>query len=65
MHLHRPQEDSEAGINLVQTSAQFITNQLVVDAEGQVQVATARAVAPPSERGVMSVTADGRMHTEI
>ena len=68
-HLLLPrQEDAEAGIAFVQTSAKLVTREsssLVVSADGTVQSSGVSEPASPSSRTSFAVTADGRMHMEM
>lgn len=63
------QEDADAAIAFVQTSAQLLSagaNAMAVDAQGAVEVAS--APRPRTSLGgsqVMSVASDGRMHVEM
>eukprot|EP00434_Breviolum_minutum_P022837 symbB.v1.2.020150.t1/scaffold1642.1/size107908/9 len=63
------EEDADAAIAFVQTSAQLLSagaNAMAVDAQGAVEVASAQR--PRTSLGgsqVMSVASDGRMHVEM
>ena len=64
------QEDADAAIAFVQTSAQLLTagaNAMAVDAQGAVEVASAQRPRTGLVGGsqVMSVASDGRMHVEM
>ena len=68
--LRCPQEDADAGIAFVQTSAQLISagNAMSVDATGAVaEHRGSRGGSPAAalDSQVMSVSADGRMHVEM
>ncbi|CAJ1416162.1 unnamed protein product [Effrenium voratum] len=61
------EEDADAGIAFVQTSAQMVTkgsSALVVDADGSVTGHSSPSPKLPSS-GLMAVSADGRMHVEM
>ena len=64
-----PQEDADAGIAFVQTSAQLISagNAMSVDATGAVAEHSGSRGSPAAalDSQVMSVSADGRMHVEM
>ena len=64
-----PQEDADAGIAFVQTSAQLISagNAMSVDATGAVAAHRGSRGSPAAalDSQVMSVSADGRMHVEM
>ena len=63
------QEDSDAGIAFVQTSAKLVTSResstLVVSADGTVQSGSAAAPTVSSSHTSFAVSADGRMHVEM
>ncbi|CAK8992491.1 unnamed protein product [Durusdinium trenchii] len=58
------QEDSDSAINFVQTSAQYVPNRMAIDATGHV-TSPETVQRSLGHSGVISVSADGRVHTEI